>query len=98
MLVHIQEFVKAIDVSQLNWSQHNNVMEQVSIRMIIESFGLLGLQVAMLGHFWTCPFPRSACSAYCASEWAAPRCPGTLDAGFMCHNIINSVCCASRVS
>ena len=48
--------------------------------------GLLGLQVAMLGHFWTCPFPCAACSAYCASEWAATSCPGTLDAGFMCQD------------
>ena len=48
--------------------------------------GLLGLQVAMLGHFWTCPFPCAACSACCASEWAATSCPGTLDAGFVCQD------------
>ena len=48
--------------------------------------GLLGLQVAMLGHFRTCPFPCAACSAYYASEWAATSCLGTLDAGFVCQD------------
>ena len=37
---------------------------------------MLGPQVAMLGHFWTCPFPSAACSAYCASEWAAKAAQG----------------------
>ena len=48
--------------------------------------GLLGLHMPMLGHFWTCPFPCAACSAYCASEWAATSCPGTLNAGFVCQD------------
>ena len=36
--------------------------------------------------FLTFPFPCAACSAYCASEWAATSCPGTLDAGFVCQD------------
>ena len=48
--------------------------------------GLLGLQVAMLGHFLTCHFLCAECSAYCASKWAATSCPGTLDAGSMCQH------------
>ena len=41
--------------------------------------GLLCLQIAMLGHFWTCPFLCAACSACCASGLAATSCPETLD-------------------
>ena len=48
--------------------------------------GLLGLQTAMLGHFWTCLFPCTACSACCASGWAATSYPETPDAGFMCQD------------
>ena len=50
--------------------------------------GLIGLQVAMLGHFCTCPFPCVACSAYCASRWGATSSPGTLDAGFVSQDQI----------
>ena len=39
--------------------------------------GLLGLRVAMLGHFWTCPFPWPC---------AATSCPRTQDAGFVCQD------------
>ena len=60
--------------------------------------GLLGLRVAMLGHFWTCPFPCAACSACCASGWAATSCPRTQDAGFVCQDKIGCLQCASRVS
>ena len=47
---------------------------------------LLGLQVAMLCHRWsgsdrTCP-PCAACSACCASVWAATSCPGK----FVCQD------------
>ena len=38
---------------------------------------LLGLRVAMLDLFWTCPFPSAACNACCALGWAATSCLGT---------------------
>ena len=60
--------------------------------------GLLGLRVATLGHFWTCPFPGAACSACCALGWAATSCPTTQDAGFVCRDKTGCVQCANRVS
>ena len=60
--------------------------------------GLLGLQTAMLGHFWTCPFPRAACTAFCASGWAATSYRGIQDACLVCQDKTESVGCASRVS
>ena len=60
--------------------------------------GLLGLWAATLGHFWTCPFPCAACSACCASGWAATSCPRTQDAGFVCQDKTGYVQCARRVS
>ena len=57
--------------------------------------GLLGLQVAMLGHFWIAPFHALHAAL---QRWAATSCPGTLDAGFLCQDRTESVHCASRVS
>ena len=53
--------------------------------------GLLGLQTAMLGHFWTCPCPRAACTASCASGWAATSYRGIQDACLACQDKTESV-------
>ena len=53
--------------------------------------GLLGLQSAMLGHFWTCPFTCAACTASCASGWAATSCRGIQDACLVCQDKTRSV-------